>query len=1283
MTSNITLKRLTLGRAGKQVNGVSLITSGSLYLEPTPINPNELENGSCSISGGSTQGSSNLSLITSGIQPVLTGLSHITSGFQSSITTSEDVECLEGVIQTSHAPLTKGWGNAELATPNDVKVWVDGKPREVVNVIAIKGLIYLKSPVKSGSEVKVEYFYTKNPTLFFKEIQQGVEVLDNEEQKAYTFNTWNSSETPHPYSIVYGPETNLDQPLLRGYRYTALEHVYSATLNDPNNLLYNEPPFMRLAPMSRDLTSKQVFFEGNSNPSNGWKTHGTPPAVPEFEDDLFVIEDSSVSADLVNSDPLFYSYPMDLSYPHVSNVVSRLRLDTYTKVGEFTGTGFGYSTSSRLVLAGLLDIGGFKTIGILSNRGDETHWQSYNGLKAIVAPRDVNGVLRNDRLLIHSNLTLSYGDRISVGGSVYEVGTFQQGSTSTVFEIILTTEMSVQGEVQIFLEVDHSEITTYRINKNDLGSVQVTVNGSVAPSASIVDSELPAPNEIFELLEINSLFFGSVSRQAANRSCWDYARYNIIPLYPEETSNGVSVHQTYEHLPETDLQHPWTVIDNQGYSTILPGNYLLMEQAGRISNSSNTYARIEPLLTSRSQVSLTTRLKVNSFSEGIPAFVSVVDNEKELTLGFFGEPSSLPPRNITDAASFIATKGNYPEQVPNATSGLIVPQRFSSANNVEHFRLSYSGTKSFQDEGWTVSGHFVSKHTDRYHTISKDSNEKAEAYVVLPNPNQHSHLSYSFAARLRFKESFTDAQGLASPILSIKDSYQDLRIGFYDDGFGNEKVVFVDSHGQILVDHAFNPIGADFTWNDGKFHTYKVRRNFSAILLYIDGVVKASPSTSDLGIPSSGPDPNELDFSLEFTSPKVTIDVDYLYTHSNTVITPKVGVFMGGDINDPNAYESITANWLGSFLDLKITRDPTGRVLLYLNGSATPDLRVEYNSLPARTDRTGMNTLLGYIRHGILDSKSFSETVWEHIKYHIYDTRENQRALPFSYYNNGHVITSPEPVEDDAPEDRVVLLDTENRIYLSSKGIYAKQILSVTNLDDTYFYPFQYESDLNEIVLLEDLIPRKSNVKIKYLSRHPYGWDYLTANGPVRLLNDKTPPLPLTYQNVWFETDPVTNKVLLIAEDKSDLDNFDLFEDLDLRIENLYGIENQLSIGCDEGMSEMILGIDPQDVVNYPFQDLYVFPQTINKIGDFYNLFYLDHSFLGGPDVMGISSLENWEAQITLENYLEEDVQRPEEVSVEISWQEYSGFILGISLLSEQDLLSHYDLVGSGTYTLI
>lgn len=1081
-----------------------------------------------------------LSKLTRGRIKSPTGTSYLTSGFlptqepnapfsfgdfdynPDGLCTTLSVECLVGLIQTEHAPLTKGWGDGRLADKEDVTVTVNGEPVVVEYVNPVSGQIRLIPNVLAGSDIEVQYHYTPNPTLPFAEFNN----------LAYTFNQYGTKALyahKFPFNSVLSPE-DMSTPKRLGQQYMGLQRRYSGVTNDPTTLLFNEHPHSpSVVGLSQIIEPLSLQWEGDIHPtSEGWEQFEGSLKPTQYENDLFVLDDNQSSQDLISGSGILFTKGLDLSWEHASFLNFRFLLSSFSPIRDFTGVCVGNVASGHLHFMGFLVHEGHIFSGLLADKGDESERRSYKGIPALVEQRTEGNQSYWDVLRIPFILDWNFDTKIFIEGSVYEVMSFSVQGNDTIIQIDDEIPSVANQVVQTFKVLKADELTSYRIFTNENGDTYTYLAGSASPLSYLPSFETPHRPEMFEYVGGDAIFFGSFSRQAESKSLWDFVRFDALPSLSRQNAPHVYVDTTFDVLPEQTQD--WMLLDNQGSSfiqEIAPDHQVLrLEQGGRFNTGTYSYLRLEPLLSSTVSLDLQARLKVNSHFQGFPSTIYISDDEKDLVIGLFADD---PADSDHDYGMSVVTLGHLyePQSFSLLTGGFVT--EMSQGNVVFRYNASYSGTTFFENEDWSVDNSLDLTFIDRYARVTKDHGFSNRTTAFVPIPTDFPFDQYLVTTRLRINEYDKD---MIDNTLSIRFGVIDaniiLSLAFYEDTNGNKKLAFVDGNNDIVLDTSSDIIGVDYEW-DNNFHTYKIVRFDDTISLFVDNVFMKSWSILDFPLSSSNQETQDI--FLEWTNPYINIDIDYIYSHTLQQGDRYIGIYNGnGSITDKSAYDLVPSpEWLGTFLDLQVLRNPNGKVALYLNQEVDPYIEVDYSELPPKQKRYDIPTDLGFIQFGSLDSKSLASTSWDYIRFALNNTRGMKLSLPHSTFNAAHSVYSGENIYRNT-QQTITLPSRYNRtLSLSSFGIRARQVLSCKK--DSLTIPFTFDFDGNEIH--SDDIIKGDSIEVSYLTRIPYGHSYLSQQHSAKVIREDTPSFEITQTKT-------IQRLETLFEDIKPSDTFDL-----------------------------------------------------------------------------------------------------------------------------------------------
>lgn len=1048
--------------------------------------------GSDAISNQLNAGDLGQSVTTQGMWSNLDAQSLATLGYLADLTLLGVVE--NTVILTDNAPLTKGYGDAQLAEPDDVEVLVDGQAIDILAMDPIVGVIVLDAVIDDDSDVQVSYHYTQNPTLEITRLNSA----------SFRLNQWKArSMMPFTYNTVLGPY-NKSQPRQHEYRYRAFDYPYTSVLNDPTSLALNEPKHRITIPrFKRENSPFSLFFEGDAHPK-AFEHVGPPLGPPQIENDLYIVDDVTSSQTVVEGQPNFFHKPLDLSFEHISILNWRTQVLEWEKSGIFSGMAAGYADVDRMYFVAFLEIGDFKTIGILSDENEE-EWESYRALEAeVTAPTQLGFV---------SQPPLDEGSSVFVEGSIYEVGDLEEENGTWLLTLTTSMPLSQGTIVQAFPETDWTVLSTYRMFKSQDDVLQVMVGGNILPHIQINIQDAAIAPDIFGVVETNSLFFGSFDRKTISRSGWDFYRFSLQPVSQLDQDQVVVVNSTFEELPDEE-EDPWYLTDNQGHTSVFDDEYLLSQSVGQHTLGGGvTYTKIEPFLTSQAIVDLSTRLRVHSYATGIPAFFTIADNKKEVTIGLFDEAAEF-----TADAEALITKGFWAGA--DATSLQTQGQASGGFSRVpdDQYVALFSGTMPFEDVGWDSD---ITSYSffDSYMRIDHDGSSSVGA--LYEDADANTFVDHVLNCRVRIRSFELLADGRAPIFWGTDDGeYQVHLIPYEDPGDGSKHIVFATETGSIVMDGP-NPVGFPFDWDDDEYHSYRATRFGANVTVFIDGIYKATVAAALL--PTSSAVGDEVRSRFRLLGEEIDLDIDYIFAHSAHARNRLIGVHRGGSLLDTANYDFVSSQWFGTFVEIRVRRDPTSRTAIFIDDPDNPAFEYQYSELPDRQkgQRFNTNTELGYVQFGTMDPNALSEVLWDYMRYKIVNRRIQQRANNKAITNRHHVMSSPEPILDEGPEEVLIEPETTHLIHLAKVGMYARAVLAVLSEDGTTTYPFTYDHESNTIVVTGAGLPSEDVVRVVFYHRAPFTEAYLENNWAYTRLNEDTPPVPLR-QQVHLEAIPAT-----------------------------------------------------------------------------------------------------------------------------------------------------------------
>lgn len=875
--------------------------------------------------------------------------------------------------------------------PTDVTVRINNVPTAAASVVGLLGQIIMPTAPSETDIVSVDYHWVVNPVVDFRRMNS----------KEFRFNNWDrdigrpNDASRHKYrynnTLIQPPSfvpldirAAIAQPEQRDLKYRAYERAYTAVFNDPNLLLFNSPVnHIAFPPLSRPISPVSVNYQAivlpETDPFNPWTRLGTGAA--SIVNNTLVIQDNSAGP-FPGGQPIFWTRPIDLTYPHVFAIAWRMLLsqDPITE-GVFTGVAAGYSDDRKAVVVGYLDDGGIHKIGFLKAGAG------------------------NDPSLISS----------------WSGGLDGSGNPT--------------GLPFVF---DWSTIHSYRLFRDQDGTIRLFFDGSVVESLRITEPELPFLEELSEpFTQLQGTFFGSISRPAANTSTWNFLLYSAQPLNPFQTAPSVFVSYEGTTTPEVASQ-PWTPVGFHGTETISNNTALILDStsatdlsteavAGLVGGDFKGFVRIEPLLRASSDVVLDVNVSLRTFTSGVTpnAVMAAVDDGTFLAqLCFFADQS--------------APKFSY--------GGRSFPDQFSP-----YF--------------WSKTGGATPSMVGQTLRISDASTSDGLVYFLddVQPPSSITRVASSlndYILEFRVKViSHTPDVGGFSGVWS--QAYDGARaVGVMLQEVLGQKYVTLASDGVPVVGGQFA-----FNWDDGKFHTYRLVKNTigSLVSLFVDTVFIGTVAYSAFTFVPASPDGMISFGSSSPASMQAQSVVDWAYANCWRVLSgfrTFVGMWKGYDadaltgyhlplkvtgrnalvngnalgdplgnfivngvsvgdqlivdtglnkgvytvasvsaqsltVNTPSfpvtpsnvAYRIVTETDWTTPHRYRLVRDPGGGVSIFLDTIAQPLIRVGYNNIDLPSSVVGISRILAgglpSVVFGAFDPTNLSQTAWDFVRYGV------------------------------------------------------------------------------------------------------------------------------------------------------------------------------------------------------------------------------------------------------------------------------------------------------------
>jgi len=896
--------------------------------------------------------------------------------------------------------------------PVDVVVRVNNVVTPAQSVIGLLGQVVLYTAPSSDDDVKIDYHWIKDPTIEFRRLNSKEFRLNN-----WTNDVGRKNPTQHTYRYrnvtvqpaTFEPDDNradLVQPLLRELHYKAYERAYSVALNDPNLLVLNTP-IHRIAypPLQRTLESTTVAYTADTLPENDltapWQRLGVGTASV-LDGNLTV--QSNAPGPFPTGNPIFWTRAVDLTFSHVFAATWRMKVNTATPNGVFTGIAVGWSDDQKAVVLGYLDDGGTRKLGFLkrgfgNKLADLSAWSG--------------GILANDD---PSGLPFDF---------------------------------------------DWSVLHSYRFFRGRDGIVKLFVDGEVVESLRIFDDELPFLEELNDPFDqLQGVYFGSLDRQAENESLWDVFRYLVLPTNPTQSTPSVFVSYEGSATPE-DAIYPWTPIGYHGNETLLSGGQLLLDStsattqdAGLVGGDFRGFTRIEPLIQISADVVLDVDVQLRTYTHGIDphaVMIAIDDGVRLIQLSFFptlAQPKvsypgrSLPGDATPDAWSSLgnasATMQGRILRISDTsladgrvyyvedTEGLASPDRIV-APAIDYYGEFKLQVVSFVNDATPVG--FCGA------TIDIFDGDRAIGLLLREDAGVKKVAFHSDGTLLGPGSEFTFnwGDGQAHVYRIVKNTTGDLVSLFIDDDLlGNYPYTsFIASLGTPTISFGSSTGASVSAKSVVDWHYFNVWRAqpTSGVRKYV-GIWKGSDSDSLIGyhlpLLASGHASvagNVLtDPTADFATAGVVAGSDLVIdVGSNKGVYEVVGVgsttlTISGvfpTIPSEVAYRIPDETDWTSPHRYRLVKDPGGSVSLLFDTNPTPIIRVDYSEVVLPSNKLGIpwaiNNGLASITWGAFDPANISQTSWDFVRYGVTRSPTEMRIVPHhQFLNQRNVMSSPE-----------------------------------------------------------------------------------------------------------------------------------------------------------------------------------------------------------------------------------------------------------------------------------
>lgn len=892
--------------------------------------------------------------------------------------------------------------------PADVTVRVNGSVVNASAVIGLLGQIVLPAAPGPTDDVKVDYSIICNPTIEFRRLNS----------KEFRLNNWfndagHTSSTQHSYryrNVTVQPATfvpddiraDLVQPLLRELHYHAFERAYSVALNDPNLLVLNTP-IHRIAypPLSRQISSTSVSYLADVLPENDatpWERKGV--GIASVSGGVLTVQDNT-GGPFPTGNPLFWTRGVDLTFPHVFAATWRMKIDSTTPQGVFTGIAVGWSNDLKALVLGYLDDGGVKKIGFLKKGfgNDPSSISAWTGAL-------LGGAFAFDWSVLHS----------------------------------------------------------YRLFRGRDGVIKLFVDGEIVESLIITEDELPYLEELNDPFDqVQGAFFGSLSRDAVNVSTWDFVRYLVLPTNPAQSVPAIFSSYEGDIFPENNPT-PWTPVGYHGNESLLGGSLILDSTSattaatevsvGLVGGDFRGFNRIEPLLLVSSDVVLDINVQLRTLTHGVApnALMAAIDDGDRLTqLCFFpfaAQPKrSYPGRSLPQDATpnaWLPLGSATVEMIgrtlritdTSAVDGRVYYTEdlapISAPSRVIETAIDYFGEFKAQVVSFTPDGTPVGFCGATFDIFDGTRAIGVMLRQTLSGTNQVAFHSDGSLLGLGSQFDFNWNDGATHVYRIAKSTGGDLVSLFIDNVLIGTYPYSSFSLGAGLPTISFgSATGASIA-------------SKSVVDWYYVNTWRAQPSNAVryVGI-WKGKDPNSL---TGYYLPLKTEGRGAVAGNALTNLTTNfvaAGVAIGDhlviDLGDDKGVYTVatvgatTLTFVESFPvstgdvgyripkqtdwttahKFRIVRDPGGSVTLLIDSDPTPLIRLDYNETVLPSNSVGVpfiiNRGLPSVTWGAFDPENLSQSAWDFVRYGITRSPTELRIVPHhQFLNQRNVMASPE-----------------------------------------------------------------------------------------------------------------------------------------------------------------------------------------------------------------------------------------------------------------------------------
>lgn len=761
------------------------------------------------------------------------------------------------------------------------------------------------------------------------------------------------------------------------YRYKAYEKSHTSGLNNPNSLLLNGRVNRFNAALESMLPQIQTYGFNGSGISD-WTINGNPDYFltaqnnPADSDNNLVIQitdpDDSFRLDDL---PPYLSHPIDLTYKSDIFASFRVNLETNPDLsrydGVFTGVGFGISNGANVVVAGFLstEVTNHSTAVSVANslkHAYNAHHKSldYHNARDFsdqITYRDAHedyevealtGILI-DKFSTHFSNT-SYHNMSSTcsptGSTFKKLNTIRslwndhiadgtvhknRDMTNTVpnpRQVGICTDWTNNGLVSSWIstESDWTVPHSYLLSLGVDGNASLFISGENTPRISMPPNTALKPSDVdFSLNNLSQVFSGSLSRRAQAQSYWAFGRAATYPVQLVPSNANVDAKYDWNALP-IEQTPPWYMVGNEHEEIFNSTSKSLTIDSMSMSDSSDDkygilngpylgYIKPEPSLNTTSSLIWDFKVRCTSYN-------FMIDNK---SAGIhISDGNYLVSLVLMDTTNVRKTLSYYPSDIPVFPWAYEIQENYDVSIRDEQLVFeNISDTKTINKN----RSLFSIVNNDTVLPISSTNYDLEFGVYVYDSPNPGSIIGLG------------TTYSIHPGLLHIDEGFghKNFEIRFLK--VGSTRHIGVFTYTSSNTPSIISSIPYDWSFKQNRIG---VKRSSTDIQISVDGnsllpvaltLMQQSKSISSIYFGSSE--------ALETVGKTRWSYITFMSAIPQS--TKMIGIYKGGNHNDIQSYVTAPCDWSTDKL-IRIVRDPSSAVRVYLEGAQDPVIEIPYLS---------------------------------------------------------------------------------------------------------------------------------------------------------------------------------------------------------------------------------------------------------------------------------------------------------------------------------------------------